>query len=132
DFFAHDLPDFQGWCEGVRQGADGLYPAEVRLLSGEDELQPALPDADGLLVESFQVGRAELDVGERLKVVQKYGTNIRNIDAEACAARGIKILTQRRRANIACAELTLALMLTFAKKLHSIAGLISVERLEAA
>jgi phosphoglycerate dehydrogenase-like enzyme len=132
DFFAHDLPDFPGWCERVRRGADGLYPAEVRLLSGEEELPAALSDADGLLVESYQVGPTELDAGPRLKVVQKYGTNIRNIDVEACAARGVKIITQRRRANIACAELTLALMLTFAKKLHAITGLISVEQLQAA
>ena len=132
DFFAHDLPDFEDWCERVRRGADGFYPAEVRLLAGEEELPAALQDADGLLVESFHVGLAELEAGPRLKVVQKYGTTIRNIDAEACAARGIKVLTQRRRANIACAELTVALMLTFAKKLHQIAGLISVEQLQAA
>jgi phosphoglycerate dehydrogenase-like enzyme len=132
DFFAHDLPDFPGWCERVRHEAGTLYPAEVRLLASEEEMPAALPDADGVLVESFQVGQAELDAGPRLKVVQKYGTNIRNIDADACAARGVKILVQRRRANIACAELTLALMLTFAKKLHRIRGLISVEQLEAA
>jgi phosphoglycerate dehydrogenase-like enzyme len=41
-------------------------------------------------------------------------------------------LTQRRRANIACAELTLALILTFAKRLNEISGLISVEQLEVA
>jgi phosphoglycerate dehydrogenase-like enzyme len=132
DFFAHDQPDFQGWRERVRQRADGLYPAEVRLISEAEDLPGALADADGILVESFQVGVAELDASPRLKVVQKYGTNTRNIDAEACAARGIKVLTQRRRANIACAELTIALMLTFAKKLHQISGLISVEQLHAA
>src|SRR2546421_6532350 len=59
-FFAHDLPDFEGWCDRVRVGVGGLYPAEVRLLAGEDELPGALADADGLLVESFEVGRSEL------------------------------------------------------------------------
>jgi phosphoglycerate dehydrogenase-like enzyme len=132
DFFAHDLPDFPGWCERVRHAVGGLYPAEVRLLASEDELSAALPDADGVLVESFEIGPAELDAAPQLKVVQKYGTNLRNIDTDACAARGIQILTQRRRANIACAELTLALLLTFAKRLHQIRGLISVEQLEAA
>src|SRR5947209_12231929 len=76
DFFAHDLPDFEGWCERVRREAGGLYPAEVRLLTSEEELPAALPDADGVLVESFQVGPVELEAGSRLKVVQKYGTNI--------------------------------------------------------
>src|SRR5438876_10004517 len=55
-FFAHDLPDFPGWCERVRRGASDLYPAEVRLLGEEDELAAAVPDADGLLIESFEVG----------------------------------------------------------------------------
>src|SRR6266508_1017827 len=132
NFFAHDLPDLAGWCEHVRRGAGALYPAEVRLLGDEDELAAALPDADGLLVESFEVGSASLAAAPHLKVVQKYGTNTRNIDLLACADRDIKGLTQRRRANIACAELTLALVLTAAKRLNEIAGLISVEQLEAA
>ena len=132
DFFAHDLPDFDGWLERVRRGAGGLYPAHVRLLSSEDELAGALPDADGLMVESFEVGQAELAAAPRLKVVQKYGTNTRNIDLAECASRGIKVLTHRRRANVACAELTLAFMLDFAKKLNEIDGLISVPQLERA
>jgi phosphoglycerate dehydrogenase-like enzyme len=132
DFFAHDLPDFAGWCARVRAGAGGLYPAEVRLLAEEDELAAAAPDADGLLVESFEVGPEVLAAAPRLKVVQKYGTNTRNIDLATCAERNIKVLTQRRRANIACAELTLTFILAAAKKLNEIDGLISVEQLEAA
>jgi hypothetical protein len=42
------------------------------------------------------------------------------------------VLTIRRRANIACAELAIALMLTLAKKLHRLVGRISVERLREA
>jgi phosphoglycerate dehydrogenase-like enzyme len=42
------------------------------------------------------------------------------------------VLTLRRRANIACAEHTMAMMLTLARKLHRISGLISVEQLKAA
>jgi glyoxylate reductase len=132
DFFAHDLPDFAGWCAQLRQQAGGLYPAEVRLLSEESELAAALPEADGVLVESFTLGESELAAAPRLKVVQKYGTNLRNIDVAACAARQIRVRTQRRRANIACAELTVALLLAFAKRLPEINGLISVPQLEAA
>jgi phosphoglycerate dehydrogenase-like enzyme len=114
------------------EGGGGLYPAEVRLLDSEEELAAALPDADGALVESFKLGEQELSTAPRLKVVQKYGTNTRNLDLAACAARNIKVLTLRRRANIACAELTLALMLDLAKRLNEIDGLISVPQLEAA
>src|SRR5262249_23247865 len=80
-------------------------------------------------VESLRVGNEELAAGKELRVVQKYGLNLRNIDDAACAARGIKVLTIRRRANIACAELAIAPMLTLAKKLHRLAGRISVEQL---
>jgi phosphoglycerate dehydrogenase-like enzyme len=131
-FMAHDLPDFDGWCEKVRRNAPGLYPAEVRLVSSPEELHAALPGASALVVESLQVGPVELALADRLRVVQKYGTITRNIDSAACAASNVQILTLRRRANIACAEHTLAMMLTLARKLHRITGLISVEQLTAA
>jgi phosphoglycerate dehydrogenase-like enzyme len=132
DLMAHDLPDFAGWCECVRRNAPALYPAEVRLVTSQEDLRANLPGAGVLVVESLMVGREELDVADRLAVVQKYGTITRNIDTAACSARDIKILTLRRRANIACAEHALAMMLTLAKKLHRITGLISVEQLTAA
>jgi len=131
-FMAHDLPDFEGWCERVRRNAPGVYPSEVRLVSSQQELRAALPGASVAVVESLRVGNEELDLADQLSVVQKYGTITRNIDTAACAARNIKVLTLRRRANIACAEHALALMLTLAKKLHRINGLISVEQLRAA
>jgi phosphoglycerate dehydrogenase-like enzyme len=132
DLMAHDLPDFDGWCERVRRNAPVLYPAEVRLVTSQEDLRANLPGAGVLVVESLMVGREELDVADRLAVVQKYGTITRNIDTAACSARNIKILTLRRRANIACAEHALAMMLTLAKKLHRITGLISVEQLTTA
>jgi len=131
-FMAHDLPDFEGWCERVRRNAPGVYPSDVRLVSSQQELRAALPGASVAVVESLRVGNEELDLADQLSVVQKYGTITRNIDTAACAARNIKVLTLRRRANIACAEHALALMLTLAKKLHRINGLISVEQLRAA
>jgi phosphoglycerate dehydrogenase-like enzyme len=50
-------------------------------------------------------------------VLQKFGTGLRNIDATACAAQNIKLLTLRRRANISCAEHAFGLMLMLARKL---------------
>lgn len=132
NLMAHDLPDFDGWCERVRRNAPGLYPSEVRLVSSQEELRAALPGASVAVVESLQVGGEELDLADRLRVVQKYGTITRNIDTAGCAARNVTVLTLRRRANIACAEHALAMMLTLARKLHRIAGLISVGQLSAA
>ena len=129
DFFAHDEPDFEGYCARLRARVGSLFPSEVRLVDTPERMRAALPGSRALVVESLAVGKAELAAGRDLRVVQKYGSRLRNIDTAACAARGVKVLTLRRRANIACAELAIALMLTLAKKLHRLAGRISVEQL---
>lgn len=131
-FMAHDVPDFAGWCEETRALLPGLYPADVRLVSSEDELRAQLPEANAVIVESMTMGAEEIALAPHLKAIQKYGTITRNIDAAACAARGIALLTLRRRANIACAEHAMGLMLTLARRLHEIVGRISVKQLEAA
>lgn len=132
DFVAHDITDYRAWLERARERARGLYPAEVRLASTQEELRAQLHGADAVVTESLTVGRPELEVGERLRVVHKYGTVLRNIDTAACAERGVKVLTVRRRANIACAEYAFGLMLALAKKLNRVSGLISMEQLRAA
>lgn len=132
DFVAHDIADYPAWLERARARAPGLYPAEVRLASTQEELQAHLPGADAVVTESLTIGPEELELGKRLRVVHKYGTVLRNIDTAACAKRGIQVLTVRRRANIACAEYAFGLMLALAKKLHCVNGLISMEQLRAA
>lgn len=132
DFVAHDIADYPAWLEGARVHAEGLYPAEVRLASTQEELQAHLPEAAAVVTESLTIGSRELEIGERLRVVHKYGTVLRNIDTAACAQRGVQVLTVRRRANIACAEYAFGLMLALAKKLHRVNGLISMEQLRAA
>jgi phosphoglycerate dehydrogenase-like enzyme len=129
DFFAHDEPDFAGYCERVRARVGKLFPREVRLVETQDALRAALSGSCALVVESLHVGNEELAAGNALRVVQKFGWRPRNVDTAACAAKGIKVLTIRRRANIACAELAIALMLTLAKKLHRLSGRIGVEQL---
>jgi phosphoglycerate dehydrogenase-like enzyme len=131
DFFAHDDPDFDGYCARVRARVGGLFPSQVRLVETPEECRANLPGARGLIVESLKVGPDELAAGADLVAVQKYGAMPRNIDAAACAARGIKVLTFRRRANIACAEVAITLMLTLAKKMHRLAGRISAQGLAA-
>jgi phosphoglycerate dehydrogenase-like enzyme len=131
DFFAHDDPDFDGYCAGVRARIGTLFPCEVRLVETPEQMRASLPGARGLIVESLPVGADELVAGSDLVAVQKYGAMPRNIDTSACARRGIKVLTFRRRANIACAELAITLMLTLAKKMHRLAGRISADALAA-
>ncbi len=132
DFFAHDLQDFAGWLANLRAMAGPLYPADVRPVADQDALHAQLPDAHVVVTESFEIGPWEIALAPHLKVVQKYGTLLRGIDVAACEARGIKVLTLRRRANISCAEHALMLMLALSKKLHRLHGLISIEQLQAA
>jgi phosphoglycerate dehydrogenase-like enzyme len=132
DFMAHDEPDFAGWCERVRRQAHSLDPSDVRMVTTPEEMTAVLPEADALVVEAFRVGARELAAAPRLRVVQKFGATLRNIDTGACAARGIAVRTLRRRANVACAEQAFALMLALAKMLPRLAGLIGVEQMVTA
>jgi phosphoglycerate dehydrogenase-like enzyme len=132
DFMSPDEPDFAGWCDELRARAGGLYPSEVRLVPSHAELRVNLAPARAVVVESFAVSREELRCAPQLEVVHKYGAVLRNIDVAACVAAGVKVLSVRRRANIACAEHAFALMLTLARRIHRINGLNSIERLSAA
>ena len=86
DFMSTDEPDFAGWCARVR---DKVRPISIRPRSGmvesEDEMRANLKDCVALVVESFRVGPDDLAAAPKLKVVQKFGTRLRNIDAAACA-----------------------------------------------
>jgi phosphoglycerate dehydrogenase-like enzyme len=129
DFMSPDLPDFRGWCEEVRAAAGPLFPSEVRLVSATPQLRDNLAKAEAVVTEALPIGAAELALAPRLKAVHKYGMLLRNIDAAACAARGVKVLGIRRRANISCAEHAFALMLALARRMPKLTGLISVEQL---
>lgn len=131
-FFGHELPDFDGWCVRLRKRLERVYPARVELVTSQDALAAGLGNATAAVVESLAIGPAELARAPRLRVVQKFGTVTAHIDLEECSRRGVRVLTLRRRANIACAEHTLGLMLALARKISETNGLISAERLIAA
>ena len=132
-FCAHDLPDFRSWCERIRASLRHLYTADVRLVRGHDELLANIPGADALVVEALPVGARELAAaGANLRIVQRYGSVIRDIDTTACSSAGVQVKTLRRRANISTAEQALALMLALARQLNQNANLISFEQLETA
>jgi glyoxylate reductase len=132
-FFAHEEPDFPGWCERLRKRLKRLYPAEVRLVPDHAALTAALPGAHVVVTESLKVGKHEIAAaGKTLRVIQKYGTVLSNIDSAACKRARVSVLTLRRRANISCAEHAIGLMLALARKIHETAGLISIEQLKAA
>lgn len=131
EFLAHDEPDYAGWLARARTAAPRLYPAEVVLIDDEVALHAALPRAHAVVTESLRIGPRELALAPHLRVVQKYGTVLRNIDVAACRARNVPVLTLQRRANIACAEHAMGLLLALARRLDEIDGLVSLERLHA-
>ena len=76
-FCAHDLPNFNGWCEQVRARVRGLYPADVRLVRDCDELLANIPGADALVVEVLPVGAREIAAaGGTLRVVQRTAPSL--------------------------------------------------------
>jgi phosphoglycerate dehydrogenase-like enzyme len=100
-------------------------------VSSKPELHSNLKSAEAIVTESLNIGREELALAPRLKVIHKYGAVLRNIDVAACEARGVKVLGVRRRANIACAEHAFALMLALARQIEELNGLISIDHLAA-
>jgi phosphoglycerate dehydrogenase-like enzyme len=131
DFMSPDVPDFAGWRDAARRAAGKLFPSDVRLVGSQAELHGTLAAADAVVTESLKIGAQELALAPRLKAVHKYGAILRNIDVAACTARGVKVLTVRRRANVSCAEHAFALMLALARRITELAGIISVEQLAA-
>jgi phosphoglycerate dehydrogenase-like enzyme len=122
EFFAHDEPDFLGWCGRLRERLPGLYPSEVVFAADEADLAAKIADADGVVVEGLRIDAANLAGARRLAVVHKFGTITSNIDLAACASRGIAVRTLRRRVNVAVAEQALALMLALAKRIGTFNG----------
>lgn len=132
-FMAHDEPDFKGWCQRLRARLGELYPAEVRLVADQTQLQANLPGAQIAVIESLTIGQNEIAAaGGALKIVQKYGTLLSRIDQTACQQAHVRVLTLRRRANIATAEHAFALMMTLARRIADTANLISITQLRNA
>ncbi len=132
DYFSVDVPDFDSWLDHVRAQVAALYPAKVHMVSDREAFHAALPDADAAVIESLVMGEAELALAGRLKVVQNFGTDLRNFDLAACARAGVAVKPLRRRVNIAVAEHAMALMLALAKRICLTHGRLDVASLEQA
>lgn len=131
DFFRHDLPDFDGWAKALRQRIPGLYPARVELADDEAELRQKIVDADAIIVERMKVGPEEIAPAKRLKLVQKWGGLVGNIDVNTCASRGIAVNATRRRINVTVAEQALTLMLVLGRRVRELANLVDAHSLAA-
>ena len=129
DWFSPDEPDFLSWVRQVQGRYPGLFPAQVVMPEDDEEFRKHLSDADVAIVERMIIGPAELNAAKRLKVVQKFGSIVSNIDVVACHARGVAVEVQRRRINIAVAEHAFALMIALSRRLNQLNGLVDSKRL---
>lgn len=127
DFMAHDEPDFEGWLRQLWQQLPGLYPAQVELVTSQDEFRVKLPGADAAIVENLAFGESEISLAPRLAIVQKFGTLIPNIDVTACAKSGITVDIQRRRVNIAVAEQAFTFIIALARRLGETTGIVDAD-----
>ena len=132
DYYSADGTDFHAWLVEQRARLPQLYPATVRLVQTQEQLRAALRDADAVVVQDLEIGEAELESAPQLAIVHKFGTMTRHIDRAACERRGVKVATQRRRVNVACAEHAFAFMLALSKRLCALNGRMSLPALRDA
>ena len=89
---------------------DVLYDPD--LFQREAELCAALAPARALIVRNrTQVRGAVLAAGPRLEAVGRLGVGLDNLDLEACAARGLRVLPATGANDVSVAEYVLATML---------------------
>lgn len=131
DYLSFDIPDPEAWFAEQRDCAAAIYPSKVHMVADESAMAALLREADALVSESFAVGASELAAGPRLKLVQKFGIDARNIDLDACAASGVPVRTLRRRVNGTVAEHAILLMLAVGRKLIETNGALDFASLQA-
>jgi len=102
--------------------------AEVEVCGSPDALPGLLGDADGLVVRTYtRVTAALLESAPRLRVVGRAGVGLDNIDQEACAARGVRVVNTPEANTDAVAEYVLAAALRCLRPLTPLAGAVSDE-----
>ena len=131
DFLSFDISHVEDWIAEVRASSGALYPADVRMVGDQDELNAALAHADAVVVEGFTIGQAELAHGGKLKTVVKFGIDTRNIDLDACAQAGVTVRMVRREVNGAVAEHAIALMMAVGRKICETEGALDFDALRA-
>jgi phosphoglycerate dehydrogenase-like enzyme len=131
DYLGFDVPDVDGWFEAQRRRAAAIYPSKIHMVPDEAAMRALLPEADALVTESFRVGADDLALGRKLRFVQKFGIDARNVDIEACRKAGIPVRTLRRRVNGTVAEHAILLMLAVGRKLVETEGALDFESLRA-
>lgn len=109
--------------------SDTIAEAGLEILrqAGEVDYQPKLPpetllqiigEYDALMVRSeTRVTPEVIQAGNRLKVIGRAGVGVDNIDVPSATRRGILVVNSPEGNTVAAAELTMALLLSLARKI---------------
>ncbi len=95
----------------------GRHDVDERLGLSPQEITAILPGYDALVVRSqVKVDAAMIAAGGRLAVIGRAGVGVDNVDLEAATRAGITVVNAPTGNTIAAAELTIALLLSLARK----------------
>lgn len=79
----------------------------------------AVVSADALLVRTFsQVTETIIEAATRLKVIGRAGVGLENIDLEACARKGIVVVSTPDASTDAVADLTIGLLISLIRRIN--------------
>ncbi|MFN4133491.1 MAG: hydroxyacid dehydrogenase [Candidatus Hadarchaeales archaeon] len=93
---------------------------EVEVATGmrPEELIAKIKDFEVLVVRSAtKVTKEVIAAGKNLKIIARAGVGLDNIDVSAAKERGITVISAPEAPTVAVAELTIGLMLSFARKI---------------
>lgn len=100
---------------------------EILRQAGEVDYRPKLPNEhllqiidgyDALMVRSeTRVTPEVIEAGSRLKIIGRAGVGVDNIDVQSATRRGILVVNSPEGNTVAAAELTMALLLSLARKI---------------
>ncbi|MEM2192183.1 MAG: hydroxyacid dehydrogenase [Candidatus Hadarchaeales archaeon] len=91
---------------------------EVAIGLQPEELVEKIRNFDVLVVRSAtKVTREVIEAGKNLKIIARAGVGLDNIDVDAAKERGITVINAPEAPTVAVAELTIGLMLSFARKI---------------
>lgn len=91
--------------------------SEAEICADETELERALPAADFLVTERAPITRKHMELGKRLRLIQKFGRDCDNIDVRAAEELGIPVANLIRFSSLSSAENVIALVLALARRL---------------
>ena len=83
----------------------------------EEELIPIIADCDGYIAGLDQITAPVLEAAKKLKVISRYGVGYDRVDIQAAKARNIAVTNTPGTNSEAVAELTMALILSVARKI---------------